>query len=773
MFFCGNKTQPEQMKRRPLCILTALTAALLSGCEKEHSPSPEFIGNDDIALVIQGSTKIKYIPETFQIGFNADRRQFRIHNDTMSEYYILTCSSMPEREGEKIKCTLKYVINGKPNFKNLTFEVVKTDASGIIWLWNAKKEIGLTVKAIYPQDYSSSHKTGNYESENNLNAASLSNSNDETGDRKDSDKNDGATPPDGKQTTVKHCLIIPAEFQDVPLKSKKEWLEKLLNGENGIQKYFDDQFLGEYEFHFHLADPVTLSRKRAYYGKNLNGKDRFEYLAAEEACQIAHEKGVDFSQFDGDGDGLVDNVFVIVAGEDESDGGEEDCIWSHAGKLSDFNKQFQLDGKTIDSYAITSELRKRKNGILSSATIGVFCHEYSHTLGLKDMYDTDASASGGLSSGLWKTTSLMDNGHLNNEGRTPAGYNAIDRDMLGIGKPEELKPGKYTLEPISKSGRYLTYHTENEGEYYLIECRANTGWDRYIEGHGLAIYHIDKSSSKAGFSSKHEKELTAEERWKCNEVNSNPSHECAKLITANQSASETSEIFWPYRTQNSFTPKTIPAFKSWDGTASRLAIVDIMQAGDNVEFTVKPTGGIAIPKATITRKDVFQNTAIIQWESDIQETGLARVKFTTKGPEIKNLMVNAYSPGKYALRLEGLKASYSYNMRIFYTGESDASGKETEVSFTTKRLYEEGYPFIYFNDDSRKTNGTFKENAEMPLIVFNMNNFQSVSWFMDGRSIVPSADGYYYPNRTCTLTAKITGADGSTDYIIKEIIIKP
>ena len=112
-------------------------------------------------------------------------------------------------------------------------------------------------------------------------------------------------------------------------------------------------------------------------------------------------------------------------------------------------------------------------------------------------------------------------------------------------------------------------------------------------------------------------------------------------------------------------------------------------------------------------------------------------------------------------------------MRIFYTGESDATGKETEVSFTTKRLYEEGYPFIYFNDDSRKTNGTFKENAEMPLIVFNMNNFQSVSWFMDGRSIVPSADGYYYPNRTCTLTAKITGADGSTDYIIKEIIIKP
>ena len=151
------------MKRGPLYILTALTAALLSGCEKEHSPSPEFIGNDDISLVIQGSTKIKYIPETFQIGFNVDRRQFRIHNDTMSEYYILTCSSMPEREGEKIKCSLKYVINGKPNFKNLTFEVVKTDASGIIWLWNSKKEIGLTVKAIYPQDYSFSHKTGNYE----------------------------------------------------------------------------------------------------------------------------------------------------------------------------------------------------------------------------------------------------------------------------------------------------------------------------------------------------------------------------------------------------------------------------------------------------------------------------------------------------------------------------------------------------------------------------------------------------------------------------------
>ena len=116
LFFCGNKTQPEQMKRGPLCILTALTAALLSGCEKEHSPSPEFIGNDDISLVIQGSTKIKYIPETFQIGFNADRRQFRIHNDTMSEYYILTCSSMPNvRESTPVnQCLGTTADKGRP-----------------------------------------------------------------------------------------------------------------------------------------------------------------------------------------------------------------------------------------------------------------------------------------------------------------------------------------------------------------------------------------------------------------------------------------------------------------------------------------------------------------------------------------------------------------------------------------------------------------------------------------------------------------------------------
>ena len=73
------------------------------------------------------------------------------------------------------------------------------------------------------------------------------------------------------------------------------------------------------------------------------------------------------------------------------------------------------------------------------------------------MYDTDLEGSGGKSEALWKTTALMDGGNYNNDGRTPPYYNAIDRDMLGIGKPEELKEGKYKLEPVNVNGRFLKF----------------------------------------------------------------------------------------------------------------------------------------------------------------------------------------------------------------------------------------------------------------------------------------------------------------------------
>lgn len=312
--------------------------------------------------------------------------------------------------------------------------------------------------------------------------------------KSDTEAGSGGTGSNAPEVIRKRCLVLLAEFKDVKMSFTQERFENLMNtGEASVRKYLDDQFLGRYDFVFDVAPIVTLSQAHQYYGKNSNGKDSRAAEAVAEACRLAAANGTDFSIYDTDNDGKVDDILLFYAGKDESEGGGDDCIWSHAWKLSAANIKLTLNGKVIDSYAATSELSRRSSGKYQFKTIGTICHEYSHSLGLADMYDTDYGGSGGEADGLWKSTALMDKGNFNNDGRTPPYYNAIDRDMLGIGQCEELKEGHYVLEPINLNGRFLRMDTANEGEYYLIECRTNTGWDIYTRCKGLAIYHIDKS----------------------------------------------------------------------------------------------------------------------------------------------------------------------------------------------------------------------------------------------------------------------------------------
>ena len=106
-------------------IFVSFVCLILAGCEKHHSPDPKFIVSNDIALSIN------------------------VHNDTMSEYFIMTCSELPESEGQNIKCTLKYTCDGKANyFGSMTYNVAKLANDGTIWLWNSKKSIGVTVKVL-------------------------------------------------------------------------------------------------------------------------------------------------------------------------------------------------------------------------------------------------------------------------------------------------------------------------------------------------------------------------------------------------------------------------------------------------------------------------------------------------------------------------------------------------------------------------------------------------------------------------------------------------
>lgn len=431
----------------------------------------------------------------------------------------------------------------------------------------------------------------------------------------------GTATKSGAAAKPKHGIIILAAFKDVPFKYSREYFVNMLtkngysyNGATGSAlDYFNDQFGGLVDFRFDVSEVVTLPKDRKYYGgNNRNGEDKNPEQMIIDACKLASENGTDFSKYDDDNDGYVDNVFVFFAGEDEAETKNEDCIWSHAHYIeSGAGKSLTLNGKRIDSYACTSELTPEvveygggyaMTGKYVLAGIGTFCHEYSHTFGLPDLYDTDYGLSGGQAEALWRSTGLMDGGNMNNNGNTPPNYNAIDRECLGLGEPVMLTDGPHEIEPIDTDGTYYRIDTGTPDEYFLLECRDNKAWDRHIGGKGLLVYHIDKSGNQAGKSDNYGKMLTAAERWNYyNEVNCRPDRQCADLIEADPNVvgqarskdgsfspddSQIAAIFFPSGSHNKLNSAN--GLACWNTKESPVEISNIkIQSDGSVTFSCR------------------------------------------------------------------------------------------------------------------------------------------------------------------------------------------
>ena len=589
----------------------------------------------------------------------------------------------------------------------------------------------------------------------------------------------------------KHSIVLLVEFQDKKMTYGREDFVRMLtqkgysvNGAQGSAKdYFDEQFRGDFTFSFDVSGIITLDHDCSYYfGNDGENKDKNASEAVYEACVKAAAAGTDFSAGDDDGDGEVDNVFIFTAGKDEADGGGEDCVWSHMYYLeyTPF-KGLVLGGKTINNYAISTELGLKKDGSSGFASIGTFCHEYSHALGLMDLYDTDGDGSGGMGNGLWYVTGLMDGGSNNNAGNTPPHYNAIDYDLSGIGNPETLREGSYTLEPISENRRYLKMETGVKGEYYLIECRDGKGWDRYIGGKGMLIYHIDRSNQAAGRSDWAQVTVTAAQRWLSNEVNCRPDRQCAELVSATAGISafsngyymkNASEVFFPSAEGTSFTPQSSPAFVLWNGNGSPLSITDIRTEGDAVCFNVVKSEEISVPSVTIGNTEVLQDAAIIQWTADdAGYDGPAYVEFGKSGKDTTTRKVEPYGNGRYAAVLDSLSQMTAYRATIYFM-EAGVKSREETVSFTTKRMYDGGYPFIYLNNSGRNADGSFPEGAMIPLRIYNLRNYKNIEWYMGGRKISVGGNGYYRISAGGKLKAVISLDDGSEEVIVKEIFVK-
>ena len=303
----------------------------------------------------------------------------------------------------------------------------------------------------------------------------------------------------------KRGLVILVAFPDQPFStdnSRQQWqdiicLQGFSDNEapGSVSDYFYDQSYGQLRILFDVVGPVEVSQPYAFYGKNKHWAENDDFdqndgQMVEEACRAVADS-VSFADYDWDGDGRVDMVYIIYAGYGESDywRTDTDVIWPHMGTLSidwedDYPEGLTLQGLLIDQYACSNELAS--NGRLSGH--GTICHEFSHCLGLPDLYDTLTGRS------VLGRYDLMDTGNYNGSGWCPPGYSSYERYACGWLEPQvtEAPHDIDSLAPLHLEPDVRIYREEPaDNDYYLIEYRADDSWDHSLPSHGLMAWHID------------------------------------------------------------------------------------------------------------------------------------------------------------------------------------------------------------------------------------------------------------------------------------------
>ncbi len=270
--------------------------------------------------------------------------------------------------------------------------------------------------------------------------------------------------------------------------------------EKSCLHYFQAQSRGQFSPQFDILGPVNLPQAREYYGGNVyrygNELDQQLGTMIYDACTGLTD--VDFSNYDNDGDGYVDVVVVLYAGVGEAQAWNAvpECVWPCQWDMQESYDwgcstigPFQLNGVTIDKYAVFNELEGNNNYSRKIDGIGTFCHEFSHCLGLPDFYSTSGASTFGMS--RWD---IMDHGCYLDNGDTPAGYTSYERHFMGWMDLIDPEPNThYELRPLNTDEGTAVKVTNdaNPDEYYLLEYRVQTGWDAYLPGEGIMVLHVD------------------------------------------------------------------------------------------------------------------------------------------------------------------------------------------------------------------------------------------------------------------------------------------
>lgn len=384
-------------------------------------------------------------------------------------------------------------------------------------------------------------------------------------------------------------LVILVEYNDAPFSRDdiRQVVDEMVNkpGYDGymtnnllpskveytgsVRDYYYENSGGVFDPKFDVVGPVKINYSQ-HFARKTSGAQSLVSAALHAA-----DPEVDYSLYDTDGNRQVDMVYFIFSGGGSNfSGNDETLIWPHASTVMSVS----LDGVSFGRYACSTELYGPPSGGTLDG-IGTICHEFSHVLGLPDLYDVDYETGGqSVHPAKW---SVMASGSYLNKSRTPCGYSLYERYSLGFASPRLISaPGDYTVSPLNSGdtpdGCRINSVVENE--FFLLESRVKTRWDEYLPGAGLLVHRVDSTDVAV---------------WENNRVNATPQHTYYTLLRATPKPSGSSvadsdgDPFPGSGNVTSITNATTPSMRSWTMNSTPLVLEDIAVAADgSVSFKV-------------------------------------------------------------------------------------------------------------------------------------------------------------------------------------------
>lgn len=486
-----------------------------------------------------------------------------------------------------------------------------------------------------------------------------------------------------------HSLVILVQFADTKFSTvgsdAHQFFNNMLNepgftysnGANGSARdFYLNSSNGRFQPQFDVIGPVTLPEKYSYYGANkgssVDNPVRLEEFVRE-ACTLA-DPSVDFSQYDHNQDGFIDNIYFFYAGKGEADSGDGNAIWPHSAYYSDMAKDaglsetsLKLNGVEVGNYTCSNEI----NGTLITpqpAGIGTFVHEFGHVLGLADHYDVNY----GITTFAPGSFDTMAQASYNNNGNTPAAFSAYERACLGWIDLTVLKNGVDTLNVLpdlndSNKAYVVPVRGTNDAEYFIMENRQQKGWDAFIPGHGMLLWHIDYDAKA----------------WEKNELNITGNHQRVDIVEADNKLTDNTRAGDPFPGTSNVTQCNLTSWAggkvmSLDDIEEKDGVINLMLGGLNLKLNT--------PDVKVA--EVQDSSIVVGWtDVPVAKRYVLNISSVVNGKKESLPLYNnkVYTAAQPSLHVEGLSPETTYEITLQANRGSYSSDVYTQ-QFTTAAI---------------------------------------------------------------------------------------